>query len=140
MTQWLDRGLVQSPLAFGLCLSEKDFKKELKRLHVPKSTWPAFTVNNSHATTHFFENKADGICAIITLDTKIKVKPIQVCSLLVHEAVHLWQEIRKMLGEKEPSPEFEAYSVQWLSQELMFSYESQMSKMSKITKKKAPQK
>lgn len=42
--------------------------------------------------------------------------------MLTHEAVHIWQEIKLQLGEKEPSYEFEAYSIQNISQNLMEAY------------------
>jgi hypothetical protein len=43
--------------------------------------------------------------------------------------VHIWQAVRDIMGEKEPSSEFEAYSVQQISLELMWAYKE-------LTKKK----
>lgn len=121
--KWLDRALVLSPYYYGLCLTEKDFCKELKRLKVPKDTWPPFLGSASaNATAHFFE-KGDGTLAcIITLGATKGKSVAQVHALLVHEAVHLWQEIRSNIGEKAPSSEFEAYAIQTLSQRLIEAY------------------
>ena len=42
--------------------------------------------------------------------------------LLVHEAVHVWQQTRVYLGETAPSPEFEAYAIQNISGNLMQAF------------------
>lgn len=127
--EWLDRALVVSPYYYGLCLSEKDFHKELKKLKVPRETWPQFLGSQSaNATAHFFE-KGDGAkCCIVTMPLSKKHSLAQIYALLTHEAVHIWQAIREDLGEKSPSSEFEAYAIQALSQELILSYERQRKK------------
>ncbi len=115
-----------SPYYYCLCLNEASFHREMARLKVPRKDWPSFlTTEHANATTHFLA-KADGKrCAIVTLgDSKGRSVP-QVHSLLVHEAVHLWQWIRRDIGETEPSVEFEAYSIQSLAQRLMESLEKQ---------------
>jgi len=43
--------------------------------------------------------------------------------LLLHEAVHIWQELKEKMGEDKPSVEFEAYSIQALAQDLFDLYE-----------------
>lgn len=43
---------------------------------------------------------------------------IQIHSLLLHEAVHVWQKVRFLMGESSPSSEFEAYSIQRIAQDL----------------------
>ena len=48
---------------------------------------------------------------------------IEVHGLLLHEAVHIWQELKEKMGEESPSVEFEAYSIQALAQDLFDLYE-----------------
>ncbi|MDR6628361.1 hypothetical protein J2X86_000349 [Acinetobacter lwoffii] len=48
---------------------------------------------------------------------------IEIHGLLLHEAVHIWQRIRKLMGEKEPSSEFEAYSIQRIAQDLFAMFQ-----------------
>ncbi|MEB6681030.1 hypothetical protein [Acinetobacter lwoffii] len=48
---------------------------------------------------------------------------IEVHGLLLHEAVHIWQRIKKLMGEDEPSIEFEAYSIQRIAQDLFSMFE-----------------
>lgn len=121
--RWLDRALVVSPYYYGLCLDEADFRRELKKLKVPKDQWPPFLASQSaNATAHFFESDDGGRSCIITLGSAKGRGAAQVHAMLVHEAVHLWQEIRADIGEKHPSSEFEAYAVQALSQRLIEAY------------------
>lgn len=54
---------------------------------------------------------------------KTKGRPLnQVYGLLLHEAVHIWQRVKKLMGEKDPSIEFEAYSIQRIAQDLFDMY------------------
>ena len=126
--KWLNRTLVSSPYCYGLCRSEKAFHRELKRMSVPRADWPAFIGNgggsNSYydATTHFFENKTSGLAAIVCIGNTRKGTTAVVHALLAHEAVHIWQEIKKHLGETNPSHEFEAYAIQQITQNLITAY------------------
>lgn len=126
---WLDDALVVSPIKYTLCLTERSFRKALKRLHVPKDGRPEFlSTDHANAATHFFESDDGGAAVIVTLGGTEGRSIEQVHSLLVHEAVHLWQAIRERMGEESPSAEFEAYSVQAISQRLMESYAEQRKK------------
>ena len=59
---------------------------------------------------------------------------IMVHGLLLHEAVHIWQRIKKLMGEDEPSIEFEAYSIQRIAQDLFSMFEE--SEVSDVLDKK----
>ncbi len=121
--QWLSSLLIQSPYYTALCLSEKDFNKVLKQIALPKIEWPSFlATKQAHATLHTFIKSDNKLLAVICLGkTKGKTKE-QVYALLVHEAAHLWQYIKKELGETTPSAEFEAYALQNLAQGLFEAY------------------
>jgi hypothetical protein len=126
---WLDRALFVSPYYYRLCLTEKDYHKELKRLKLPKKDWDDFLkTDHCGATIHLFIEPKGGRCAVVCLHVDKKHTIEQVHAMLVHEAVHLWQEIRDYIGEGRPSTEFEAYAIQSLSQRLMESYAEQTSK------------
>lgn len=122
--KWLDRALVVSPYCYGLCKSEKEFHKELKRLNVPRANWPDFLLtSHANATVHFFEQRGDIGRSCIVCVGKLKNRPrSQIFGLLTHEAVHIWQAIRDSIGEKYPSSEFEAYSIQTISQRLIEAF------------------
>ena len=120
---WADRVLVRAPGYLVLCTTQKHFERVLKHLAVSRDEWPPFTTKTADASTHFFDNPNSGATgAVVCLGAHEGYSPIDVAALLVHEAVHVWQEAVKNLGEKEPSPEFEAYSIQEISQQLMRLY------------------
>jgi hypothetical protein len=104
-----------------MCQSEKEFRKELKRLGIPKKDRPEFINPGANATVHFFE-KDNATSAIVCIGNREGRTHNQVCGLLVHEAVHIWQEIKSNIGEKNPSLEFEAYSIQTIAQRLIEAY------------------
>ena len=123
--KWLSRTLVTSPYCYGLCTSEKDFHRELKRLNVPRKEWPEFVGagpnSSGDATTHFFENKHD-LFAIVTIKSTKGRTAQQVYALLTHEAVHIWQAIKDDLEENKPGSEFEAYAIQAITQNLTTAF------------------
>ena len=125
--KWLNRTLVTSPFCYGLCTSEKDFHRELKRLRIKPTHWPHFlgTSENSGAdatTHHFEESNGNEACIIVCIgNTKGRTRE-QINAMLAHEAVHIWQAIREDLGEDRPSHEFEAYAIQQISHNLMIAY------------------
>lgn len=121
--KWCDRALVVSPYYYGLCRSEKEFRRELKRMRLPREHWPSFLKTASaDATSHFFEHGDGRLIAIVCLGSVKGLSREQVYGLLVHEAMHIWQQVRGHLGEGSPSSEFEAYAVQGISQMLMQAY------------------
>lgn len=131
--KWICRAIVESPYCIGLCLEEEMFKKELKRLNVPRESWPLWIPKKADARVHTFEKTdTNDVCAIVCVRYKEGLDPNQVVGIIVHEAVHVWQEICERIGEYEPSKEFEAYSVQSIAQRLIATY----SEMSANLKKK----
>lgn len=127
-SKWLDRCAVELTYCYRLCVTEKDFYAELKRLKIPKSAWPKFIKTpQAHATLHYFEASGGDLCAIVCLrkDEAKKRPPDQIYGLLVHEAMHLWRACKEHIGETDPSSEFEAYAMQRISQNLIYSWMDQ---------------
>jgi len=117
--KWVKRALIESPYCIGLCKKESHFNQAMKRLKVPLSNRPQW-IGAGDATAHFFKNGSNKFCIVCI---QKGLKRYQAYGLLVHEAVHVWQYVKKDLHEKTPSKEFEAYSIQMISQCLIAAYE-----------------
>lgn len=114
--------LFESPIHYALCVSQKQFDAELRRL----GRTPEQGVNDgAGATTNIFKAPNGRLCALVCLfDHSLDYE--QIASLLAHEAVHLFQEIKKNIGERDPSAEFEAYCIQRITQNLLYAYKKQV--------------
>lgn len=121
--EWLDRRIAAPGPYLALCLNEDQFKAACKHIKCPP---PPFILNDwSHATAHYFDGKR-GQTVIVCLRDWEGRNPIEVAGLLVHEAVHVWQEYAERIGEQEPGREQEAYAIQAIAQELMAEFARQM--------------
>lgn len=124
--KFLDRVLVQSPCTYALCLNEKDYYKLLKKLNVPEYEWNKHAKYANGATTHYFLNDGGRHYAVVCLgENHKKHNSAELASIISHEATHIWQYITEILGEKEPSIEFEAYSIGNITQILLEDYARQ---------------
>ena len=119
--RWLGRSTVYAP-HLTLCLTEKDYIKACKYL---KDDYPRPWVSkDARATTHVYLKEGRVTC-IVTLDESKCEEQIDIICVLVHEAVHVWQELCESIGEDKPSAEFEAYSIQQISYRLINDYRRQ---------------
>lgn len=122
---WLDRRIAAPGPCLALCLSEEAYLAAAKHLrcanHGPwiKTEW-------SDATAHYFESDR-GLAVVVCLRGWGSRDPVEVAGLLVHEAVHVWQEYAERLGEVSPGREQEAYAIQSIAQELMADFVRQTS-------------
>jgi len=128
----MDRTLIESPIYYCLITNEKLFKSELKRLKIPQDFQSV--PSGKGACTHFLNSKQGAEIALVCLMDKKHDKE-QIMSLLAHEAVHIWQRIKEDMGELNPSHEFEAYSIQRISQNLFYEFKRQNKKPLKARKK-----
>ncbi len=126
MSRWCNRRLVSSTYHYALCIRERDYFAEMRKQKIlAERDYPRFLdTDHADATTQLFERKnRDGRVtahvAIVCLRWPSGKTGVETAALLVHEAVHIWQRICLDIGEHEPSKEFEAYSIQSISQELM---------------------
>ena len=122
---WADRGIVYSPIKYGLFITEDSYRKQLKEIEYDSWNEEEFIPKGFWAVVNTFEEKNGTQACFVCLDYERckTIKPHQVYALIVHEAVHIWQRIKKSLNEKSPSKEFEAYSMQNICEELFYLYE-----------------
>jgi hypothetical protein len=96
--------------------SEKAWRAEMRRLKA-SDEYPS-----SDARTVAFE-KAGALRIYVTLAERLDGKdPLGIVCLLVHEAVHVFQEMCAHTGDTNPSRETEAYAIQRISAELINAY------------------
>lgn len=113
---WCDRSMFQGP-CYCLVTTPELFKQELKRLNIHEEL--DYTASpTSNATCFEFEFKGKR-CFIVTIKEWEGKDPLEVAGLIVHEATHVKQHIMQIIGEQNPSPEFEAYMMQNISANLM---------------------
>jgi hypothetical protein len=116
--EWLSRDIAAPAPYYTLVLSQEEFDAELKRLKIPLGT-PYISTTHANATTSFLTSTKGAHCAIVALGPWEGRSGIEIAGLLVHEAVHVWQEYAEHIGERTPGSEQEAYAIQSIAQRLM---------------------
>ena len=113
---WCDRTMFRGPY-YCLVTTPKLFAKELKRLGIKDSR--NYTASPSSDATCFEFEHHGKTSFIVTLKNWEGADPIEVAGLIVHEATHIKQHVMRIIGEKNPSAEFEAYMMQNIAANLM---------------------
>lgn len=125
---WLDRGLVYGTY-LALCLNEKEFKAALNDFKLPYNPQERWIVETHNACTHTWDNTekvAAPVCIVCLDKERLKDEdPLSIATLLVHEAVHVWQVAEKAINGKQED-ELEAYAVQNISGQLMNAYRNSL--------------
>jgi hypothetical protein len=122
--EWLERSLLTGPY-LTLCLTPKQFVRAMKDMKLTER--PEDWLRNDHcgATVHLRTRGGQLVCIVCLRPPGKNISIEQVAGLLAHEATHIWQYFRRRIGEDAPSDEFEAYSIQVITQRLFESYRTQ---------------
>lgn len=123
-TRWLDRRIAAPGPYLALCLSESEYTAALRHLRVPDP--PRWVNDGADATAHYLTTPAGKRACVVCLDNWQGRDPIEVAGLLIHEAVHVWQDYCDGIGERAPGTEQEAYAVQAIAQELLAEFARRM--------------
>lgn len=120
---YFDTGPV--PLFVGLCRSEKDFAREMRRLAIKEP--PPFLIPGKPACTHHFA--AQHIVTRKMATSLVCVDPVwrpkylsEFFGILAHEAAHVWQHAQECMAGGHQGNEIEAYAIQWFTQCLFFEF------------------
>ena len=107
---------------YSLCVKKKAFERFLDSISVPDDSKPPhFVTPGKNATTHFIETNT-GLHVVICVGQLNDSTDIEIIGLLAHECVHVWQEIKKWMGEEMPGDEVEAYSIQSIFVNMLHEY------------------
>lgn len=121
--RWADKTLMTARVRYRLCMSEREFQSVMRWLRVPKGERPKFVTEKSMcAVTHTFDRYDGRRFCVVCLPFKEKEAALDVVGTLIHEAVHVWQITKAYIEEREPSCEFEAYSIEKIAYELIKEY------------------
>ncbi len=115
------RDLIEGPY-LCLCTSQQQFDRVMRKFKLPSRE---YLNPGADATCHHLNNGHNELVCVVCVEPASR-DPVAVCALLVHEAVHVFQEWCITRGEHAPSREFEAYSIQSISQRLMAAYRKQV--------------
>ena len=120
--KWLDRSLILGPY-LTLCLSQTELDEVCCHLKMKEP----LTIPQVNACVFTIKNTKDGRSAcIVCLPILLGKHLVEIMGLLVHESMHIWQEVRRFIGEDNPSKEFEAYALQNISQTLVEEFLSRV--------------
>ena len=115
-TVWCNTWIFGGAFCYGFCPSAKAWHATMKRLGYVAS----YPTTAGHATIFTKDNQRTVVVTVA--ESHDKGDGVVVSSLILHEAVHVWQEWYSLIGESDPSAEFEAYMIQHIYIELMDAY------------------
>ena len=113
---------------YYLATTEKAFKAVLRRHKIYDNS---YMPTGALACCTIYEEQ--GI-AVVCLKEELPMTTEEIYSLLVHEAVHLWQAHCRWLGEDKPGEETEAYAIQKIAGELIKEYGKSKLSATKLAK------
>ena len=117
--RWLERSLMTGP-HLTLCTSEAEYLVACRHLKVtPGELW---LTDGFPAKTHALENEGGNRACIVCIDVGDGHELAAIAALLVHEAVHVFQQHRESIGDHTPSAEGEAYGIQHIAYQLVSEY------------------
>ena len=117
---WLNHALLYGP-KFCMVTSQKEFERVCKKIGLPDQGNP-YVRDEWNASTHWWSRGAELICIVgFNLEKSKSMGPIDIAALLTHEAVHVWQQAERAIGDV-TCDEMEAYAIQNISRELMEEY------------------
>jgi hypothetical protein len=109
--------------AFGYTFHAAFTEKQFKRLSKSKSS-NSWVTEGAKATVHFLSREE----CIVCLDANNSYSLFAIHGLLVHEAVHVWQQMKMEIRESNCGLEIEAYHIQCIAQNLMWWYDEHKNK------------
>lgn len=105
--------LMKAPIGrvyYTIVFNEKQKTKFLNKHGIPECAVQSL---DTDACMHALEGESGEVFCLI--ECKNPESSVDYMMLIVHECVHVYQEMIKWCSEESPSAEFEAYSIQEIS-------------------------
>jgi hypothetical protein len=115
-TIWISRGW--QPAAIGYVPNKAAWDRTAKAQNFD-APWKEPTPGGGWA--QLLSNSRDAVVLVCIADKGFETTA-DVVLAIVHESVHVWQFIRKHIGEDEPGIEVEAYSIEAITRGLLDAY------------------
>ncbi len=123
---YLSQILIEHHAAIVLCLTKEDYKIALDDWGIDwNDVYAGWPEPPNSMRTCYIDSKTNGKLIAVLVDESQISDSIDLATCLVHEAVHIFQYHCEYIGEEKPSSEFEAYSIQRISETLMRAYSEQ---------------
>lgn len=119
--RWLDRRIAAPGPYLALVFSQDEYLAMAKQANV-KNPGEWLTSPTADATTNILHNEKGDLLCIVALNNWQRRCGVEIAGLLVHEAVHVWQEYCVKIGERLAGAEQQAYGIQAIAQELMAEF------------------
>lgn len=123
-TFWIELGFL--PIAVGYVPNATAWRETLRQLGVDDEPLP-----ETDGRCDFWSKAGpdnNGVVLITVGKRAAKYSMSQVAGIIAHECMHAWRHIRDVMGESEPSTEFEAYAMQAMVQGVMFAHAERRAK------------
>ena len=117
--KWLDRTLINGPF-ICLCKTSEELQKVYEQFNIDYSA-SDFPSEGSAHTLHF-EAECNEPCTVVSIGEVGTRNEAEIGAMLTHEASHVLDVFFQYIGEKEPSSEFKAYSLQAITEKLLTDY------------------
>ena len=106
-------------VCYGLFVGAEGIKAFCEKHELPPLE---FDPEQELAVTHHLRDRETGETLALVVIRDLGQLNSKICGMIVHEAAHVWQNIREAMDEESPSHEFEAYSLQWIVHDLIVDY------------------
>ena len=104
------------PCSVAFCMDAGAWERELRRIQLPVEMRESLSSTGDGAT-HVIGGDDGSRMVYVCIKNKKGVTPAMMIGLMAYEATHAFDAIVESMNGAEPSPEFKAYTIQWLTQQ-----------------------
>lgn len=120
---WLSRSLVELQMHYCLVLSNHEYAAAVREIEGPAAHVGYWLKDETaDANVNWAKSPEGAHHAIVALRVKPDATGVDIAGCICHEAVHVFQEHCRLVGEEKPSDEYAAWSIEHIARSLMQDY------------------